>query len=251
MAVSVTDAAGASYTNTVTIAVENVAPVLYGNRFANTLSGTGEEDAIYGGRGNDRLSGFEGDDLLVGGSGADTMLGGEGNDTYQVGSSLDVVIENEDEGIDHVMSSISYRLGENLENLTLTGNAANGTGNALANQITGNDGDNRLSGGGGDDILIGNGGDDILNGGQGNDRFVFGEGFGNDTIRGFDARPAGGQDLLDISAFGITADIFAIEVDIIDLGSDTLVQIGTNSILLAGVSGAGANTITQDDFVLA
>jgi len=91
----------------------------------------------------------------------------------------------------------------------------------------------------------------VLAGGQGNDRFVFSEGFGFDTIKGFDARPAGGQDRLDISACGITAETFAIDVNIIDLGSDTLIQIGTNSIFLSGVSGAGANTITQDDFVLA
>ena len=54
-----------------------------------------------------------------------------------------------------------------------------------------------------------------MNGGAGNDIFVFAPGFGNDTIAGFDANAAGGgQDLLDISALGITAATFAAEVTI-------------------------------------
>ena len=43
-----------------------------------------------------------------------------------------------------------------------------------------------------------------MNGGAGNDTFVFGPGFGADTINGFDANPTGGQDLLDISDLGVT-----------------------------------------------
>jgi hypothetical protein len=39
-----------------------------------------------------------------------------------------------------------------------------------------------------------------MNGGAGNDTFVFASGFGNDRIQGFDANPADGQDLLDVSA---------------------------------------------------
>ncbi|MCK7481286.1 MAG: hypothetical protein M0C28_31950 [Candidatus Moduliflexus flocculans] len=45
-----------------------------------------------------------------------------------------------------------------------------------------------------------------MNGGAGNDIFVFAAGFGNDQIAGFDANLAGGgQDLLDISALGLTS----------------------------------------------
>ena len=44
-----------------------------------------------------------------------------------------------------MQSSVSYTLGANVENLTLTGSAdINGTGNTLANVITGNSGTNML-----------------------------------------------------------------------------------------------------------
>jgi Ca2+-binding RTX toxin-like protein len=56
---------------------------------------------------------------------------------------------------------LTYTLGANVENLTLTGNAAiNGTGNALDNVLTGNSGNNTLTGGAGNDTLIGGAGTD-------------------------------------------------------------------------------------------
>ena len=59
--------------------------------------------------------------LLDGGAGADTMLGGLGNDIYVVDVATDIVTENAGEGIDTVQSGITYTLGANVENLTLTG----------------------------------------------------------------------------------------------------------------------------------
>ena len=105
--------------------------------------------------------------------------------------------------------------------------------------------------GGGDDVLEGGGGADTMAGGGGSDRFVFAPGFGADRIEDFDGGPAGGRDLLDISAFGITADDFRGRVTIADVGADALVTIDgdpNQTILLAGIGNAAA--ITQQAFVL-
>ena len=105
----------------------------------------------------------EGANVLDGGKGADAMGGGLGNDTYTVDNAGDTVAENggAGSGIDLVKSSVDLTLGANLENLTLTGAAQSGTGNALNNIITGNDGENWLDGLGGNDTLIGGKGGDV------------------------------------------------------------------------------------------
>ncbi|MEO8455516.1 MAG: M10 family metallopeptidase C-terminal domain-containing protein, partial [Sphingomicrobium sp.] len=128
----------------------------------DTLNGTEFADQINGLGGNDTINGLGGNDTLDGGAGADTLAGGLGDDTYVVDNAADVVTENPGEGTDLVQASVSYALGANVENLTLTGSAAiNGTGNALDNIITGNSAANRLDGGLGADFLIGGDGNDI------------------------------------------------------------------------------------------
>ena len=107
------------------------------------------------------LTGGAGNDTLNGGTGADTLIGGTGNDTYVVDNAGDVVTEAADEGTDTVQSTVSYTLGDNVENLTLLGSGnLSGTGNAVDNVITGNSGNNVLAGLGGADTLIGNTGTD-------------------------------------------------------------------------------------------
>jgi len=110
-----------------------------------------------------------GANLMTGTAGADTMAALGGNDTYIVNHVGDVVIEAANGGTDTVQASVSHTLSANVENLILTGTAANGTGNASANVITGNAQNNTLNGGDGDDILIGGAGADILIGGAGTD----------------------------------------------------------------------------------
>ena len=85
---------------------------------------------------------------LNGGLGADILQGGIGNDVYIVDDLGDAINEAPNEGTDTVQSSVTYTLGANVENLTLTGTAAlNGTGNALGNILTGNTAANTLNGG--------------------------------------------------------------------------------------------------------
>ncbi len=123
---------------------------------------------------NDTLTGGKGADTIDGGAGADSMAGGTGNDTYVVDNTGDVVTEAASAGTDTVRSSVTFTLGANVENLTLTGSGAvNGTGNMLANTMTGNAAVNTLNGGTGNDTIDGGAGNDILTGGTGNDAFVF------------------------------------------------------------------------------
>jgi Ca2+-binding RTX toxin-like protein len=114
---------------------------------------------------------------------SNVLEGGAGNDTYVVYSSTDQVVEKAGEGVDTVRSGLSWSLGSNVENLTLTGTAAiNGTGNSLANVITGNSASNVLTGGGGAD------------------RFAFTELGATDRIMDFSGRGRGQGDKIDLSA---------------------------------------------------
>lgn len=77
-----------------------------------------------------------------------------------------------------IYSAVDAVLGAGDANLTLTGSAISGRGNALANVITGNAMNNVLSGGAGNDKLYGGAGDDRLQGDAGADTMV--GGVGND-----------------------------------------------------------------------
>ena len=121
---------------------------------------------MYGNGGNDTLTGGKLGDTINGGTGADIMTGRTGNDTYVVDHIRDRVVEYAGEGTDTVVSSISYTLSTNLENLSLTSGAnINGTGNSQNNTMNGNSGRNRLRGLNGNDTLRGYGGNDTLDGG--------------------------------------------------------------------------------------
>jgi trimeric autotransporter adhesin len=110
------------------------------------------------------MTGNSGDNVLNGLAGGDTMIGAAGNDTYVVDDLADTVIEGNVAGTDLVQSSVSFTLGNFVENLNLTGTAAiAGTGNGAANIINGN---------GADNILDGKAGADTMNGGLGNDVYV-------------------------------------------------------------------------------
>ncbi len=154
-----------------------------GSSKADTFSGTDGNDILFGGGGDDTIDSGSGDDVIDGGVGADTMRGGPGHDRYVVDSIADLVVENAGAGMDTVFALIDYRLGSNLENLTLGGRALMGAGNELANIIVGNARSNSLDGGDGDDIITGGFGiglagsreADVLHGGAGADVFVLGD----------------------------------------------------------------------------
>jgi trimeric autotransporter adhesin len=150
---------------------------LSGDAGNDVLSGGDGDDLLFGGDDNDTLNGGAGNDQLAGHAGADTMAGGAGNDAYYVESTADVVIEAAGGGVDTVVSSLTFTLATNFENLTLSGSAnIDGIGNAVTNVLRGNSGNNVLAGGGGIDHLYGGDGNDTLNGGVEADRMYGGAG---------------------------------------------------------------------------
>lgn len=154
-----------------------------GNALANIVRGNAAANALAGRDGNDSLVGGAGDDTLDGGAGVDTLVGGAGNDTYIVDIATDGITENANEGTDTVVTAVMLTLAANLENVTLSGTSGIGaTGNTANNVMTGNAGANALSGAAGNDTLNGAGGNDTLTGGAGADGYVFGRGYGSDTI---------------------------------------------------------------------
>ncbi|HEV2818425.1 MAG TPA: calcium-binding protein [Allosphingosinicella sp.] len=147
---------------------------LVGGEGNDVLDGRGGNDLLLGAGGNDYLIGRDGDDRLDGGANYDQMDGGAGNDTYVVDHGGDLIVERAGEGVDTVLSSVSYALNLELEHLALTGNGSiDGIGNYRDNQLTGNAAANRLDGREGNDAIDGGQGADVLTGGLGADVFAF------------------------------------------------------------------------------
>jgi Ca2+-binding RTX toxin-like protein len=136
--------------------------VLEGNE---NINATGNESS-------NTLVGNSGGNILDGGGGDDILIGGIGDDKYYVDSFYDTLVELPNEGVDTVLSSISFILPKDFENLVLTGLAKTGTGNDSSNIITGNEFANEIFGLAGDDIIDGKGGKNNLYGGIGNDTYI-------------------------------------------------------------------------------
>lgn len=257
----------------------------FGGAGADRLRGLGGNDVLSGDAGNDTLEGGAGDDVIAYTgvvAGFDTVAGGAGVDLIEAtGTGTQITLASL-AGVEQISGDGSARIvgsaaGNtfNFGAVTLSGilevDGAGGndnlTGSTSSDTLRGSAGQDTVGGGAGDDVIDGGAAADTLSGGAGNDRlvggagndamngngdndvFAFEDGFGADTIAGFDTNPAGGQDLLDISALGITSATFAGSVTIGPApGGGTRVRIGASSVTLTGVAPASVNA---DDFVLA
>jgi hypothetical protein len=226
----------------------------YGDDGNDKLLGNSGDDNLIGGAGNDFLQGFAGKDFLSGGDGDDRLIAGPDPDMIDGGAGNDMVDFSESSAGINVDLRIILKPVAGLGGYAqgdLLNDVENIIGSKFADTLIGDGGDNRFKGGAGNDLLDGGGGDDWLKGGCGEDSFVFAPGFGQDRIRDFDANPAGGQDVLDLSAFDILAADFERRVMIADVGSDTLLTIDGDlhqTILLFGIS--NPKVITEKDFLL-
>jgi hypothetical protein len=220
-----------------------------GNDLSNVITGNVGDNHLLGGAGNDTISD---------GYGADTMAGGTGDDTYYVNNpgkaEADVIIEGAGEGIDTVVSSSSYTLSDNVENLILTGKGGTtGKGNDLNNVVTGNIGHNIVDGGAGDDTVnggdgadtvVGRTGSDVLTGGAGDDTFWFERGDGKDVITDFGAN--GDHDSLDLSWLYRGG----LKATLTDVGENLVISFKTGEeITLMGVH-AHELTATTKGFII-
>jgi serralysin len=178
-------------------------------------TGTKENDLLAGLGGNDAILGLAGNDSLNGGNGNDVLDGGGGDDTLTGGNGNDTLFGSF--GIDMLMG---------------------GKGD---DSLDGGAGNDDLDGGNGEDTVNGGTGDDVLTGGDGPDLFVFNAGFGMDTITDFEA-----DDLIQFED-GLFQDPQSVLMASQQVGEDTVITVGTNTVTLLGVQ---ASSLQEDDFLI-
>jgi len=231
---------------------------LTGNDFANVLKGGAGGDNLEGGAGKDILKGGDGDDEMTGGIGADILDGGAGSDlVIYAASTVGVRITLGANGAETIgkggeaqgdrISKVEDVFGSNFNDILI--------GNNRANDLFGRGGNDVLKGGGGDDMLFGDAGDggddtliggrgsDFLKGNNGDDIFVFGPGFGHDTIDDF----VGGLGLSDV--IRIDKDVFKNFAQVTaassDDGTNVVIVKGSNTLTLLNVN---LTDLNADDF---
>ena len=266
---------------------------LFGGAGADDIQGGLGNDSVNGGIGNDSIDGGGGDDWVSGGAGNDTVLGGAGNDSVYGAEGNDLMYG--DAGNDSMEgwhgddtlyggTGNDYQDGADGADL-LVGQEGHDTllgGNdASSDTLQGGTGNDSLSAGDGDDSLYGGSGDDEQHGGGGDDTFFLQNGFGNDTIQGYETGETNG-DHIDASAVteDLTVDLSAgdpfdpesgtisngtgtagfIQIENVTLGSghDQLIGSNGNDSVDTGagndtvLAGNGEDDITTgagDDFV--
>lgn len=190
-----------------------------------------------------------GDDYFetLGGKLTGKVTGGFGDDIIVTDNPQIDYTETAGQGTDTVKSTVTYSLGNNIENLILIGEQmAWAVGNGLDNSLLGNSADNMLFGNGGFDTLDGAAGNDTLSGGTGGDTFVFNKGYDSDTISQF----VDGEDIIYLSDFaGI--DSFADlneKITQAQSGADVIIDFGEGDKLT--IKGVDLVDLNDQDFLM-
>ena len=213
-------------------------------------------EQLVGGAGNDVLVANGADNLLDGRGGADLQQGGAGDDTYSFGldsGSGDQLIETIGSDTLDFSRFTDRAVTVNL----ITGTAVHSGGSITIDDphlfenviganfvptgdtIIGNDDANILNGTLGPDSILGGGGDDTLIGGLEDDLYLFGDGWGSDTL----VELPGGGDLDIINFSAVTANLT------FTIGADIDVTDGVNTMFHEGLeieellAGSGTNTL--------
>ncbi|WP_174300196.1 family 16 glycosylhydrolase [Caulobacter sp. S45] len=181
-----------------------------------------------------KVMGTAGVDAIRGNGRGDLLAGGAGDDTYYVSSTKDHIVEGVDKGTDTVVSSGSWTLGANVENLELTNAGTFGIGNSLDNIIKSDAGSQWLDGGAGNDVLVA---------GTGVDIFAMENGGGHDTIVGF----KNGIDNVHLNNYVLT-NFSQVQADLTQVGANVLLTVSpTDSILFTNHE---VNDFSAKDFGL-
>ncbi|MEM8808872.1 MAG: M14 family zinc carboxypeptidase [Cyanobacteria bacterium P01_G01_bin.38] len=195
---------------------------------AEAVIGTDESETLVGTDAADTIEALGGDDTVAGGLGDDFILGGSGDDVLR--GDL-----NSRDPQNNVMG------GDDI--------------------IYGGDGDDRIGGKSGNDTLYGDEGDDIIYGGKGSD--IIHGGLGEDTLIGDNFSGSIGSDIFVLAAgegtdtlldFQISFDLIGLAVDlsfdqleIVQLGQDTAIQLADETLAL--LNKTTASDLTADLFV--
>ncbi|WP_162551262.1 calcium-binding protein [Paenibacillus tepidiphilus] len=185
---------------------------VYGTSADDYLMGVLGDDSLLGGSGNDSLDGRWGDDYLEGGTGNDIYIFGRGYgmdtiyDNDSTAGNVDVIRFKDDilpEDITLIKSGnhLELRVNGTTDKLIVNDYLVSGGSNAIERiqfadgtiwdpayireatcTITGSSSADILTGNADNDTLDGGSGNDTLQGGTGNDTYIFGRGYGVDTI---------------------------------------------------------------------
>ncbi|MBD2519505.1 calcium-binding protein [Nostoc sp. FACHB-973] len=193
--------------------------------------------------------------------------------TAGVGASINVNLQTQQLIVNGVPGVGTFTVS-NFDNVKGTNESDIITGDAQNNQLFGNDGHDTISGGAGNDLIDGGLGNDDLAGGDGNDTLkgssgddILNGGNGTDTVdysqlgqsitllpTGIIVKDAGfGNDQL-IQVETIIADASAANntIDVSGAGGNASINVNlqTQKLIVAGVSGVGTFTVTNFDNVL-